>query len=517
MRAETGRLTVLQAKFGAWLAWSQPFIHDLVTGVGRSVDNVVVCNRTENLERFPAPRLVRLPVRYVTEPRLALLAAAHLRRAWRPDLIHAHFGWSGLRMLLLRQYLRIPMAVTFGGRDLGVQMPMPEFQPLYRVLLDASEQIICVSEELRDTLVADGVEPDRIAVIRRGTDLARFAFEDRSGRDPSAGVRALMVGRLIEKKGHRYALEALAAWVREGLDVRLVVVGEGEEVHGLLRLARSLGVRDRLELAGTTDHAGVRARMAEADLLLHCSVTGRDGDKEGIPNVVVEAQATGLPVVATHHGGIAEVVRDGETGFLVPERDAAALAAAGGRLLRDRALRLAMGRAAGAFARAELDLEKQVTRHVAIYEKLAAEHGPESERMRRHFIPEDFAELVDRSFRVQSELSLSELSERLVRGRSFDASFAGGESRPGLASRAYNLKRFVPMTVKFPAKLLLGRCLLGLIELRRRFSAAEAPEEIDRRVADHFRSGGRLEVDGEDWGVVDELLGWHPGAGGDEG
>jgi hypothetical protein len=420
-------------------------------------------------------------------------------------------------MLLLRQYLRIPMAVTFGGRDLGVQMPMPEFQPLYRVLLDASEQIICVSEELRDTLVADGLEPDRIAVIRRGTDLARFAFEDRSGRDPSAGVRALMVGRLIEKKGHRYALEALAAWVREGLDVRLVVVGEGEEVHGLLRLARSLGVRDRLELVGTTDHAGVRARMAEADLLLHCSVTGRDGDKEGIPNVVVEAQATGLPVVATHHGGIAEVVRDGETGFLVPERDAAALAAAGGRLLRDRALRLAMGRAAGAFARAELDLEKQVTRHVEIYEKLATEHGPESERMRRHFIPEDFAELVDRSFRVQSELSLSELSERLVRGRSFDASFAGGESRPGLASRAYNLKRFVPMTVKFPAKLLLGRCLLGLIELRRRFSAAEAPEEIDRRVADHFRAGGRLEVDGEDWGVVDELLGWHPGAGGDEG
>ena len=119
MRAETGRLTVLQAKFGAWLAWSQPFIHDLVRGVARSVDNVVVCNRTENLDRFAVPRLVRLPVRYVTEPRLALLAAAHLRRTYQPDAIHAHFGWSGLRMLLLKQYLRIPMVVTFGGRELG--------------------------------------------------------------------------------------------------------------------------------------------------------------------------------------------------------------------------------------------------------------------------------------------------------------------------------------------------------------------------------------------------------------
>jgi glycosyltransferase involved in cell wall biosynthesis len=510
MRAGSERLCVLQAKFGAWLAWSQPFIYDLVRGVGRSVDNVVVCNRTENLERFPVPQLVRLPVRYVTEPRLALLAAAHLERRFRPDVIHAHFGWSGLRMLLLRQYLRIPMVVTFGGRDLGVQMPMPEFKTLYRALLEASEQIICVSEELRATLVAEGVDPERVAVIRRGTDLARFAFEDRSGRDPAAGVRALMVGRLIEKKGHRYALEALAALAREGTDLRLTVVGEGEEIQGLLRLARALGIRDRVDFAGTTDHAGVRARMAEADLLLHGSVTGRDGDKEGIPNVVVEAQATGLPVVATRHGGIAEVVRDGETGFLVAERDPAALAAAAGRLARDRTLRLAMGAAAGTFARAELDLEKQIARHVAIYEKLAAEHSPESERMRAHFVPADFGALVDRTFRVQSELSLSELSERLVRGRSFDASFAAGEPRPGLVSRAYNLKRFVPMTVKFPAKLLLGRVLIGLIELRRRFSATEAPEEVDRRVADYFRAGGRLEVEGDDWGVVERLLHWHP-------
>jgi hypothetical protein len=250
--------------------------------------------------------------------------------------------------------------------------------------------------------------------------------------------------------------------------------------------------------------------MAEADLLIHCSVTARDGDKEGIPNVVVEAQATGLPVVATRHGGIAEVLREGETGLLVPERDAGALAQAVSSLARDRARRLAMGEAAAAFARAELDVEKQIARHVAIYEKLAAEHGSDSERMRAHFVPENFAELVDQSFRVQSELSISELSERLVRGRSYEASFAAAEARPGALSRAYNLKRFVPMTVKFPAKLLLGRLLLGLIELRRRLSLLERPEETDRRVADYFRSGGRLEVEGDDWGVVDELLHWHP-------
>jgi hypothetical protein len=380
------------------------------------------------------------------------------------------------------------------------------------VLLEAAEQMICVSDDLREMLLAAGVGPDRIAVIRRGTDLGRFGFADRSQRDPEAPLQVLMVGRLIEKKGHRYAFQALSELVREGRDVRLTIVGEGEDYHRLRRIARELGLRDRVTFAGTTDHEGVRALMAGADLLVHCSVTGKDGDKEGIPNVVVEAQATGLPVVATRHGGIVEVVRDGETGILVEERDAAGLAAALRRLL-DRETRLGFGRAAGAFARAEFDLERPVQSHVAIYEKLAAECGSESQRMSAHFIPEDFSEIMDRTLRVQAELSIAELGERLVKGRSFDAGFANAEARPGLLERAYALKRFIPQPIKFPAKMMLGRILLGAIELRKRLARrgrVEDPEEIDRRVADYFRGGGRLEVEGDDWGVVDDLLHWHP-------
>jgi len=512
MRAGGDRLTVLQCKFSAYLSWSQPFIHDLVTAVGRHVDNVVVCNRTENLDRFPVSRVVRFPVRYTTEPRLALLAAAYLERTCGPDAIHAHFGWSGLRMLLMKQYLRIPLVVTFGGRDLAMQMRMPEFDRLYRVLLGAAERMVCVSEDLRGMLLEAGADPARIEVIRRGTDLGRFAFVERAGRGPGSPLRALMVGRLIEKKGHRYAFQALAALVREGLDVHLTLVGEGEEYHRLRRLARELGVRDRVHFAGTTDHAGVRAHMAEADLLLHCSVTGRSGDREGIPNVVVEAQATGLPVVGTRHGGIVEVVREGETGLLVEERDVEALAACL-RRLADAPTRIAFGRAAGAFARAELDLGRQVERYVAIYEKLAAEYTPETERMRASFIPDDFSEIMDRTLRVQTELSIAELSERLVKGRSFDAGFAHAAARRGRLERLYDLKRFIPQPVKFPAKMLLGRALLGAIELRKRLARRgriEDPEEIDRRVADYFDRGGRLDVGGDDWGVVDDLLHWHP-------
>ncbi len=512
MGSEGARLVALQCKFSAWLSWSQPFIHQLVSEVGRHVDNVVVCNRTENLDRFAVERVVRFPVRYTTEPRLALLAAAHLQRSFHPDLIHAHFGWSGLRMLLMKQYLRVPMIVTFGGRDLGVQAAMPHFDRLYEVLFDATERLICVSADLRDAALELGADPERVMVIRRGTSLRRFAFVDRSERPAQEPLRALMVGRLIEKKGHRYAFQAVAELLREGHDVEVVVVGEGEDFSRLRRLARELGLRERIDFAGTTDHEGVRTRMEAADILIHASVTGQDGDKEGIPNVVVEAEATGLPVVATRHGGIVEVVRDGETGFLVEERDAGGIAAALRRLL-DRDLRLSLGRSASDFVRAELDLEKQIARYVAIYGDLVAEYGRESARMQQSFIPEDFGALMERTLAVQSELSIAELGERLLKGRSFDAGFASAEAGPGLLERAYGLKAHIPQSVKFPAKMALGRLLLGAIALRKRMARSgsiEDPEEIDRRVADYFVQGGRLDVDGDDWGVVDDLLHWHP-------
>ena len=86
-----------------------------------------------------------------------------MKKRFAPDVIHAHFGWSGLRMLLLKQFLRIPMVVTFGGRDVGAQMRLPYFDKLYQVLLDATEQMICVSSDLRWKLIDLGVPRARIA------------------------------------------------------------------------------------------------------------------------------------------------------------------------------------------------------------------------------------------------------------------------------------------------------------------------------------------------------------------
>jgi colanic acid/amylovoran biosynthesis glycosyltransferase len=531
--AEGPRLTVLQAKFSAYLSWSQPFLHALLSNLEPKVRNVILCNRTENLDRFPVRHVERLPNRYLAKPRLAVLAASYLRRTWAPDLIHAHFGWSGIRLVLLKQILRIPLVVTFGGRDVGLQMQLPGFDRLYRLLLEASDALICVSADLRDKLLDAGADGARIHVIHRGVDLRAFGFVDRSARPAGGPLRTLMVGRIVEKKGHRYALEALASLAEQGCDAQLTVVGEGEAYHELRGLQRRLRLGRRVEFVGSTDHAGVRSHMAAADVLVHCSHTPAGGDVEGIPNAVVEAQATGLPVVATRHGGIAEAVRDGVTGLLVPERSVAPLRDALRRLAEERAFRLTLGRQARAFVTEHLSLDAQVAAHRRIYAELVARAAADPTVATPGQLPEDYGELMRCTILAQDlrhphEFSIAELLEQLVWMRRFERRFAVGQPggtppqdglflpeatrlRPGSAAaapgssagasrleRLYGLKGRVPQSIKFPVKKTLGRLLVWAIDQRHRRlegDALEALEAEDDRVLRFFREGGRL----EDW------------------
>jgi len=550
------RLTVLQAKFAAYLSWSQPFLHSLISGLDEHVNNVVLCNRTENLNRFPVPNVERIPTRYLVKPRLGVLAASYLRRTWQPDVMHAHFGWSGLRLLLMKQMMRVPLVVTFGGRDVGLQMRLPDFDRLYAAMLEGTDAIICVSKDLRSKLIDAGADPDRIHVVYRGTDLSRFEFVDRRGRTADDPVRALMVGRIVEKKGHRYALEALEALAAKGKKVHLTVVGEGEAYHEIRRLRRRLGLQAEVDLVGSTDHHGVRQHMREADFLVHCSITPESGDVEGIPNVVVEAQAMGLPVIGTIHGGIGEAVRDGETGLLVPERALVPLTEAIEALMdRERCLRF--GRQARDFVDTNFNLKSQISQHLAIYEKVVAKTRSDPEWKVHNWLPDDYSALVDctllaQNIRHPTEFSIAELLERLVWARrlegrlnassEFEADPDGaaraflpeasqlsggaddGERRVGLPKalfsvlravvrralgrpeqgatvettleQLYNLKGYMPQAVKFPMKIGLGRILAWAIERRHQAGRGQTGtlEEVDRRVFEFFRAGGDLDA-----------------------
>lgn len=362
---------VLHAKFAAYLGWSQPFLHRLLTGLEPDVPGAVLCNRRENRERFPLPRYACSTSQALLRPVGAALVAEVLRQAWHPWLLHAHFGWSGIRSLLVRQCLGVPLVTTFGGRDLGADLHHPRQRPVYQRLLQASDLCICVSDTLATVLSEHGVEDARVRVVRRGADVEFFSEQDRAGRGAEQPLRLLMLGRLVEKKGHDDAIAALAALREAGVRCELRIVGAGEGVD-IERQAERQAVAGQVDVQTPTDAAGVREHFGWADVLLHCSRQAGDGDVEGIPNVVVEAAATGLPVIGTRHGGIPEVVVDGETGRLVPEADPKALAGALRELASERGRRLAWGAAGAELVRSRFTLAHQLEAHRESYASLRA-------------------------------------------------------------------------------------------------------------------------------------------------
>ena len=182
-------------------------------------------------------------------------------------------------------------------------------------------------------------------------------------RAPGAPWRFVIAARLVEKKGHRYLLEALADLRREGRSVVLDILGEGPLQGELEHQVRHLGLEGLVTFAGTAPHATFLQRLiaGDWDAMALPSVVARDGDKEGIPVSLIEAMACGLPVIATDNGGIPELL-EGDAGLVVPERDAKALAAAMARLMDDVPLHAGLIAKARARIEREYDLSAVVDR-----------------------------------------------------------------------------------------------------------------------------------------------------------
>ncbi|TMV45983.1 glycosyltransferase, partial [Thioclava sp. BHET1] len=185
-----------------------------------------------------------------------------------------------------------------------------------------------------------------------GLDLDRFAPFDgahsaRDGSDPADPVRLLSVGRAVEKKGYDILLRALALLPGD-LNWRFDHIGGGEKLGALRDQAQALGLSDRIFWHGAQDQAEVLARYRSSDLFVLACRIGADGDRDGLPNVLVEASSQRLPCISTDVSGVGELLVEGENGFLLPPEDPEALAAALARAMRDPALRARLGTAAEA-------------------------------------------------------------------------------------------------------------------------------------------------------------------------
>lgn len=260
------------------------------------------------------------------------------------DVVHCHYGDMGLRYRVAARLWSAPLVVSFYGFDASAY-PKAHGPGVYGPLWRAAGAVASLGAHMDARLRRLGCPDARLCRVPLAVDPEAFGPPTRAPRRPGDPVRLLSVARLTEKKGVEYALRAVAALRGRFPAARYDVVGDGPLRGELESLAASLGLDGVARFHGARTGDFVREAMRGADLFVLPSVTAADGDEEGTPTVLLEAACAGLPVVATRHAGIPEVVRDGESGLLVPERDAEALAAALTRLLEAPERWEAMGRA----------------------------------------------------------------------------------------------------------------------------------------------------------------------------
>lgn len=358
---------------------SEGFIQAQATGLTRYQPVVAGLKRIGNVDPALSGRLV-LPSSAAERLRFQLLgdvaAMAERVRGSRPAVLHAHFGTDGLLALPLARALGIPLVTTLRGYDINLSRRtlLRSGRPTWmayalgrRKLMEGGDLVLAVCDFLRRRAIAAGYPEDRIVTHYNGVDLGRFR--------PGEGVREegliLHVANLVTKKGTAQLIQAFADVKREVPAARLAILGGGPLEGALRRQAARLGLAGSVHFAGHLRRDEVSEWMRRASVLAVPSTTGASGDAEGLPNVVVEAAASGLPVVATDHAGIPEAVADGVTGLLVPEKDLGALAQAVSALLRDADRRARMAQAARHRAVSRFDGAKQMERLESQYDRLA--------------------------------------------------------------------------------------------------------------------------------------------------
>lgn len=290
-------------------------------------------------------------------------------RGFSPALVHAHFGTDGVLALPVARALGVPLVVTLHGYDvtrsqaalLGSGRLSWMRYALGRARLAREGALfLAVSDAIRARAIAVGFPAERVITHYNGVDLSRFPVGD--GGD---GRTILHVGRLVEKKGTADLLRAFAVVLGAHPEARLAIVGDGPLRGALEVLAGELGLGAAVNFAGFQP---VGEWMRRAAVLAAPSVTARDGDAEGLPTVIVEGAASGLPVVGTLHSGIPEALLDGVNGFVVPEGDVAGLAARLGELLGSAELRARMGAAGRALMEERFDAAGQIRRLEGLYD-----------------------------------------------------------------------------------------------------------------------------------------------------
>jgi glycosyltransferase involved in cell wall biosynthesis len=307
-----------------------------------------------------------------------VLAARRVARTFGATVMHAHWVIPG-GVTAYAAGPTLPLVVSLHGSDVYIAERHPLVGRAARAVFHHAGWVTACSDDLRRRAIALGASTRKSEVVPYGVDPERFRPSPTTRHDvrQALGIAPesaliVAVGRFVRKKGFEYLIDAVARLVSSGVPVTLALAGGGDLDAELRDRSARAGIGDRARFLGVLPHDRAARLLAAADVVAVPSIHDDAGNVDGLPNVLLEALASGAPVVATPAGGIGAVVRDGETGILVPERDSEALAAAIGSLVHSPDRRRQLGEGARREAQSRFGWEGVARRFEAAYDTVTA-------------------------------------------------------------------------------------------------------------------------------------------------
>ena len=360
----------------------------------RGVDTFVMTKAVQNPERFPFRDIELIP-----QPHMNLLRHGWLKFVKRrppivyrgeyqmlssllerrgADLMHIYFGHTGVHLLPFIEQWNKPCLVSFHGADVAVKQDIANYPAKLRRLFGAVPIVLARSQSLANRLIQFGCPREKLRINRTGVPLDEFPLVERQA-PPNGRWRIMQACRLIPKKGVATSLRAFAIFKKDFPNAEFFIAGKGPLQAELEMLAAGLGVSKDVHFVGFLPQSKLLGLYLSAHLFLHPSETPPDENQEGIPNSILEAMATGLPILATRHGGIPEAVEHGQSGILVAEEDHVGLARALKEIASNPGVLYQMGMSARMAVSARFEQEAQTRLLESFYEEAIALRTAEQE------------------------------------------------------------------------------------------------------------------------------------------
>ncbi len=289
---------------------------------------VMLSRKRDNIDKFPIHQIVSLSdlnklrynynfVFFKTRKYFPVFKKLCLKN--KASILHIHFGYHGIKSIKLKQKLKIPMVCSFYGNDAYINQDNDDYYRKLKLLFKQAEKILVLGPTMKERLIEIGCPDHKIQIHHLGIELNQIKFKKRT-LPKNKNIRFMIASSFVPKKGIDDALKALHI-IQNNLNFSLDIIGDGYLNEELRQMVGSLGLGERVTFHGYQPYENVLDLAHKSHVLLHPSKTAKNNDKEGTPMVIAAVMATGLPVVATYHSDIPELITNKVTGFLAKENN----------------------------------------------------------------------------------------------------------------------------------------------------------------------------------------------------